>query len=352
MPHEHHPQTAALQGRLAGSAAGALLILGMVLLASAGALAAQQDFPALEAPLLTQTFRQRWLWAGLADGRVRITATRFGTFTNARTSPSGSEQLQVQVTGTATALKYESNQQDYQLLVEMDDQGLRIRLRPLGNAQVAAVEFSQPGRGPLTLSVEWNGATDACQADSIWFLMIARPDLCRRYLVPLLRVLNEQWELEETGGRIETALTGLAAEEPTPNVQQWAALVAQLGDPSFGLRQQADRQLREQGPLAIAYLEHLDWKRLDAEQRYRLRRIVDWLKSSVDHEQPEQVARWMAGDPATWLALLSRDDESTRRQAAQWLASLLGGPVRFDPAAEPEVRRQQVEQLRARLANW
>ena len=58
------------------------------------------------------------------------------------------------------------------------------------------------------------------------------------------------------------------------------------------------------------------------------------------------MAVWLSGHEQTWLALLARDDESKRRIAAEKLASLVGEPVDFNPAADADTRRKQIEHLR------
>jgi hypothetical protein len=70
------------------------------------------------------------------------------------------------------------------------------------------------------------------------------------------------------------------------------------------------------------------------------------LAANMNNDLPPEIARWLAGDPVVWLALLARDDESTRRLAAERLEALLGEPISFDPAADPATRAEQIEQLR------
>jgi len=313
---------------------------------------AQEPLPEIQAPLLKQAFRQRWLHAGLVQGRIRVATTRFGAFNVSRPTGAGSEKLQVQATGGKVTLKYEMTREDYKLLVEIDGaESLRIDLQVPGERE-KSVTLVQPVDGPITLSIDEGGKVSTYKGDSLWFLMLVQPRVAGRWVVPLVRAINEQWDLEQIAGRIEQSLVQIAAEQSPPDLQQWSMLVAQLGDPSFSVRQRADWHLRRLGPLVRPYLEHLDWSRLDAEQRFRLRRILVAIGQNADDEQPEQVARSLAGDPATWLALLERSEQPVREQAARWLAALLGGPIQFDPAASAEVRQEQIEQLRTRVAAW
>ena len=102
--------------------------------------------------------------------------------------------------------------------------------------------------------------------------------------------------------------------------------------------------------MVVTFLQQLDPSRLDAEQQFRIRRITASLADSEGNDTPEQVAAWLAGDPSIWIAMLSRDDLATRKLAVRQLEALLGSPVSFDPAAEPAVRRIQIEQLRRTIA--
>ena len=145
---------------------------------------------------------------------------------------------------------------------------------------------------------------------------------------------------------MEAALREAAAEGNLPDPQRWAALVEQLGDERYSRRAAADRELRAMGRVVFTYLQGLDRDRLDAEQHYRVRRIVMSLAANMNNDLPPEIARWLAGDPVVWLALLSRDDESTRRLAAERLEALLGEPISFDPAADPATRTEQIERLR------
>jgi hypothetical protein len=125
--------------------------------------------------------------------------------------------------------------------------------------------------------------------------------------------------------------------------------VAELGDERFARREAADRALRAADPAVLLYLEQLDPGRLDAEQQFRLRRISDTLAAKVGGDTPEQIASWLGGDPAVWLALLSRPDVATRRLAAKQLAAILEAPIPVDPETDPTSQQSKLEELRAKI---
>jgi hypothetical protein len=127
-----------------------------------------------------------------------------------------------------------------------------------------------------------------------------------------------------------------------------AVLVQQLRDPSFSRRRDADHQLRAMGQNAVSFLNRLDERTLDAEQRTRIRQIKQSLHVH-DGDTPARVAAWLADDPAVWLALLERENEATRTVAAKQLEAILGHTLAFNPAAGESERRQEVRRLRAEL---
>ena len=105
--------------------------------------------------------------------------------------------------------------------------------------------------------------------------------------------------------------------------------------------------MRALGPQATWYLQSVDLKRLDAEQRFRIQRILRGLTSPNREDTADQVAQWLAGDPRAWLILLNHDEESTRRRALEQLTYLLDRSIPFDPTADAQTRKTQREQLRA-----
>ena len=134
-----------------------------------------------------------------------------------------------------------------------------------------------------------------------------------------------------------------------PDRRRWDPLVEQLADERFSRREAADRELRSAGPVVLSYLQGLDFNRLDAEQQYRIRRIVRSLSRQTGDDTAEKFAPQLLADPDLWLALLSRQEESARRLAARQLEAILGQPIRFDPAADNATRKTQIERLQAKI---
>ena len=311
----------------------------------------------LEAPKLIEAARRGWLRAGIVSGRVRFGATRLGNMNDTAKAGGREERLSISIGVQQFTASYELSTSDQRLLVEIAGRDrLHVRRTPQGDAGWEPADFRQAPDEPLrvTLGPEAAGQVDeraVYEAPSLWHLLVMEPDVGRKHVVPLLEVLDPQWDLDRTAAQVESVLVRAAAEGDLPDPNRWAALVEQLGDARFARREAADRELRSLGRVVYTYLRQLDASRLDAEQHYRVRRIVMALAARMDDDTPPEIATWLAGDPAIWLALLARDDETTRRLAAARLETLLGGPIRFDPAADGKTRQKQLEPLRARVRN-
>jgi hypothetical protein len=212
-----------------------------------------------------------------------------------------------------------------------------------------AVEFNQPQDGPLTLSVKENGTAREVKGATIWHLLIAEPEVCGRILIPLLDMFRPDWHLAETAHSIEVQMLRTAGEFREENLRAWDALVADLASDRFAERQRAERELRAAGATVIPYLQGLDRRRLDFEQRSRIQHIIDSADND-DEDRAEGMASRLMADRQVWLVLLDRPDETTRRTAAGALSYLSGEPISFDPAAPAPVRQRQLDSLRKRIA--
>ena len=151
--------------------------------------------------------------------------------------------------------------------------------------------------------------------------------------------------------KVEQKLLGGAGDSAAAEHARWMKLVEQLGDERFAAHEAADRALRSANPTVLGCLRRLDFRRLDAEQQFRVRRIIDALAAQVDDDSPEQVAMSLAGDPVVWLALIARPELATRQIAARQLAGLLGEPIPVDPNADPATQQTQRQQLQARIGD-
>jgi len=329
--------------RTAACCTAIAVLAGMIL----GQSALGQELP--RTVLLANAVRQYWVRFELTYGRVSLKAMRpIPTSTNS-TSGTRRERFAIRVAGGDPSMEYELTTPEQQVSIRFTSANqLEIRRSPVGDSKLVPVEFNQPATGPVSLKIGQQGAREL-RAASLWHLLLAEPAECRQSLVPLLDLLQPKWELEKTRDGVRATLLRMAGSGTLPDQTRWAEWVQQLGDNRFAKREAADRQLREAGRAAVAYLQQLDLSRLDAEQQYRVRRIIQAVTAGSADDSPDQIASWLFGDASVWLAMLSSDEEPARKTAARQLGTLLGKPIAFDPAADAPTRKKQIEALRAAL---
>ncbi len=303
----------------------------------------------LQTPKLTEAAQSRWLSFGIVSGRVTLTGSRFGSINSTSSSSGRAERLTIRSTGSGPAVGYQMSGSagDFSLELAAGNQ-LSIEWKP-ADEQVEPVRYTQGQAGSSRLEVGANQRQRIYAAPSVWHLMIAHPAVTRKHLVPLLELLSFELDPVDTADEVESALTSADASVVAPDRARWAALVEQLGAEEFARREKADRELREAGRMVVGYLKRLDPKQLDAEQQYRIHRIIQSMSSHTGNDTPAQITAWLAGDPPVWLSLLDRADQSVRCLAAERLKNLLGRPIDFDPAADAETRAAQLEHLRLQV---
>lgn len=256
----------------------------------------------------------------------------------------------VYVDGLPT-IEYSQSAPELKLTLEMQEgRTLRIELTPTDAAQTAVL-FTQDAETQLTLTLTTAGAVTSYRAPTLWRLWLTQPKVCGQYLAPLLGILRPDWDaLPQLVERIEQALIRSSSARRSHDRGRWSQWATDLANPEFAVREAADRELRQSGQAVLPFLKSLDRKRLDAEQRFRIRLILDALSGNYEDDTPANVAAWLASDPAAWLAMLDRTDTSIRQTALEQLQQLLPDEaIEFDPLAEDAVRKEQLEQLRTQL---
>jgi hypothetical protein len=325
------------------------LIAASIMILFGSAAARAQDRNAM--PTLNQAIRSRWLQFSIVGGRITLDGSQVGNININPNTLSQREQLSIRVDNGESAMTYEWSNAKEQLNIDVSG-GNRVHLRraPKKDAETAAVDFTQKPLEKAVFTLETAGNKQVFTAAGVWHLFILYPQESRKYLAPLAQTLQPNWKLAELADSVENELLRNAENHVTTlDRSNWARWVAQLGDDNFARRQAADRALRSADPVVLVYLQQLDLNRLDAEQQFRIRRIIEALSQKINDDSAAQVASWLAGDPSIWLALLGRPDASTRRIAAKQLAALLEGPIPVDPEADPASQKTQFEQLRARI---
>jgi hypothetical protein len=322
-----------------------VLTLAWVLLGGAAACGQQRPM----APMLQHIVAGRMGLAIVSGRLVNPAGWHFGGGSSTSTYDSTREELWFSGSGTSGSLRYRRVSPQDDLALDINAEGHFRFLRHEKENAAGPVEFVQAPGEPLTLSVGPQDHQQVYRAATLWHLALAQPELCQRHVYPLLEVLHPQWRFAQMAAQVETQLLKLTADDRRQQRQQWADLVAQLADDRFAKREAADRGLRAGGSAALAHLEQLDLGRLEPEQQFRIRRILQSVGRQRTDDTPGQAAGLLADDPSVWLALLARPDPSIRHAAVQRLATLLGEPLRVDPAADPASQVPARDALRARI---
>ena len=204
--------------------------------------------------------------------------------------------------------------------------------------------MQQPGE-PLTLSFGSESERRTIRADTLWELLLGHREDCRVHLLPLLYKIRSDWQLLATADQVKGQLLTLARSPVPTEHESWSRLVAQLGDDNFSKREEADRRLRANGRRVLVFLRTLDPQTLDAEQRFRVARIVRGLSGIDVGDQSREIAEELRDNPSIWLALAGDEEESTRGTAKNELQRILQQSIEFDPAADQSIRNDQLNRI-------
>jgi hypothetical protein len=326
-------------------------LLAAVLIGLASAAAAQ---PAEDLPLLRQYTQSNppFFRFRIAEGRITFACRNLTSFQNRHNYGIGKkEAINLGNENGRSTLRYERTTPNEQFTVNVAGSSDKVTIgrTPLGKSAFTAVEFQQSPVEKTTLTLGAGDHRRVLQAADFWQLAIVQPKECREHLFPLLDLLRPDWKTAAMAARVEACLLARAREDATADRARWAALVEQLGDDQFTKREAADRALRAGAASALNYLRQLDFKRLDAEQQFRVSRIIRKLAGKSEDDSADAVAASLLHEPAVWLALLDRPEKATRQTAARQLAGLLGEPIDVDPAAEPNTQKAKRERLRVRI---
>jgi hypothetical protein len=297
--------------------------------------------------------RARHVRLGVVQGRIQLASSQMGHESlNCSTDPENDIREQLSFAAEkpgAAKLSYLYTDPRQRLRVDVQAvSDVTINREPRGHSDIASVRLRQPSAGELTLKIDAQDTVQEFAAPSLWHLLLAEPEFCGGYLLPILHSLRPDWRLDAEAARVEHALLAAVRSGQMPDTLHMEQLVRQLRHPRFSQRQAADRQLRGMGQMAVGFLSRLDEASLDVEQRTRVRQICQSLQIA-DDDTPDRVAAWLAEDRRVWLALLERDALYTRQLAANRLGILLGEPLAFDPRAPAAERRADLHRLRARL---
>ena len=293
--------------------------------------------------------RCKWTRVEVVLGRLTAVNAGCNESLNCRASDPQSgwkQSLVVTVRDGQASIRFRHSTKKQRVTVDIQS-GNQVLLTTVPvDSVVPQVTYRQPSTGDVELTVR-STRTRQYREPSLWHLWLAHPQICRRHVLPVMQSMRPNWQLDAQAGRIERELLANAEAwlDPTSELE---TLVAKLASPIFRERQTADLELRARGYAALSYLRQVDAKRLDAEQRHRLRGVLRAL-TCEEGDTPQRMSAWLIDDPQIWLTFAERDSLRSRTIAARHLSKIWDGPLEFDPAAGSALRRQQVARLHGKI---
>ncbi|MDZ4780573.1 MAG: hypothetical protein SGJ19_10005 [Planctomycetia bacterium] len=286
------------------------------------------------------------------QGRIVCRLNRLTRWGNNISRKSGaSESLRFEQSERGTAMHYKLSSAERRLAIDALEHELTILHEHLTNGEAdEVVRFEQRPGQTLSFEVRTGDVTQQLHGDTVWHLWLHDPEICQRHLAPLCELLGMSLPWTKFTQALESKLFLLADAGQAHDATLWRVWLSELKDDRFAVREAADRQLRSAGTALAPFLRRLDTKQLDAEQRYRLRRIMAEFELDEGADTVDSTAEWLADDPRVWLVFLVRPDAEKRRTAASQLERLLDSPITFDADAAEDVRASQLVELQARVA--
>lgn len=256
------------------------------------------------------------------------------------------EAMHVNGEGPVPVVRYERHDSLHDVIIVITDgRELVMERKPLAEKSRAELLLQQRPNGWVEVTVGPADRRRRHSAPSFWHLLLAEPQLCEDEVIPLLHLLRPSWNFSNAAERLESALYRAAHSGQVVSRVRLAELVAELGHRDFQQRRLAEQQLRGYGPTVLPYLATIPGSEISAEQRYRIRHLLESL-SQPTADDPERVAMWLVDDERIWLTLLRHSDPEKRHLAAIRLAEIRPETIHFDPYGDDHYREQQLARLK------
>jgi hypothetical protein len=285
----------------------------------------------------------------IVGGQLLATTNEARTSAYNRSDAQRQEKLTLGNEGSLVTLHYELSTPAARLSYDIArGRDVRLQYQAQGDAPSEELEYTQQTDGPSRLRIAEGELVVERSGPSFYHVLLSLTPEQRERPIWLIEFIRRQWKLDE---KLSVLNFNLLRSEYAPSPvtrQQLAGWIRQLGSNHFSERQAAERSLRAAGQGVLPLLREAERGRLDAEQRFRLRSI---LQASGDDQQDDTVERASAAlsvDPYLWYALLQRE-RLVRQFAVRRLSQLLGEPIDFDPLADVSTRQAQFEKLDGQL---
>lgn len=304
-----------------------------------------------EAPRTASLFaRLRWAQFQLVLGRIEVANI---PSSQSRTAASEGvdlvEKLSISGDTDIPSVRYERLTPNELVTITVID-GDRVEIDRVSTSALAAVpvSFRQNPEADVILRIGEDAGAQTHRAPTLWHLMVASPEACELYLLPLLELMQPSWKFGEMLSRATDELIREAATSDFDTRHAARGLIAKLKSPDFATRQQAQIQLCQLGLGVLPYLNGVTDSDLTREQQRRLEQVRVELRGK-EADSPERLALWLVEDERIWLSMLAHDDLPMRTFAASHLAKRFAKPMDYDPEGTPFERQQQVARIRTRI---
>lgn len=327
----------------------------------------------------------------VGNGRIMFTTTRSGQFNHTNTSttngistirklslqPTSGGKVNFSITETSvrSVTKYlckESNELDFLVYNKRENTYLRYTQSPVdalllemgepsaeileeikaidvatqlkkGDAKKDEAKKDEPAEKPAAV-VKRNVRT--YKANSIWELVFIIPDDDLLRFGTMLTAIHRDLRLADLRERFGAALVEAAGRGEATDMASCEALVAQLADTDFAVREVASRQLLRMGGDTLIYLMSLDFDALEPEQQLRLKRIRQQLETGTEEEDIQLYARSLQRRPQVWVGLLESEHLTQRVVAFEQLKTLLGSEIDYNPSLPAKEQPEALARLR------
>jgi hypothetical protein len=243
----------------------------------------------------------------LIQGRLLLDPPRHRQGSQTREEPGIYESITVTARRGLPSLHYIC-QSDHQHLTLSVQDASTLRIESLLKATGERALLIQPAFGPI----EWRSSrgvlSQELKANTLLHLRQQDPIGFDEHLEPMIRRALRGRSLSQLAQsthdqmvRHADTATGLKSR---PSIESVSVLVRDLASPTKSTRVAAERKLLAQGTVILPILDSIESLDFDAEQRHRIRRIIDRLRPYTD-DTPATLALMLVNDRQYWEGLSS-----------------------------------------------
>ncbi|MEE2935141.1 MAG: hypothetical protein VYA84_03995 [Planctomycetota bacterium] len=178
--------------------------------------------------------------------------------------------------------------------------------------------LKQPAIGSLTWTHRRGDLLDTHQGATLLHLRCSDPDSFDRHFGMMFCRLLRGQTMKKLCAEATQAVLHERVGEATPQVEQIAACVRQLGSAKRSKRIIAENQLLAWGAPIVPLIQNLSAKDLDQEQSQRVQTVLKRLRPRVN-DTPASLARLLINDQHFWTLIANQLSEGQLRLANQHL---------------------------------